>query len=63
MELVPPLLGHQQTASSVLYTTSCKHSLLLLRIRRNYIPKQVQLIELVNKIIIFASSWLFTLLY
>jgi len=28
---VPPHPGHQLTASSVLYTTSCKHSLLLLR--------------------------------
>ena len=32
MELpVPPHPGHQQAASSVLYTTSCKHSLVLLR--------------------------------
>jgi len=28
---VPSHPGHQQTASSVLYTTSCKHSLVLLR--------------------------------
>jgi len=27
---VPPHPGHQQAASSVLYTTSCKHSLVLL---------------------------------
>jgi len=31
VELVPPHPGHQQAASSVLYTTSCKHSLVLLR--------------------------------
>ena len=28
---VPHLPGHQQTASWVLYTTSCKHSLVHLR--------------------------------
>jgi len=27
VEAVPPHPGHQQPASSVLYTTSCKHSL------------------------------------
>jgi len=30
---------------------------------RNYRPKQVELIEIINKIIIVASSWLFALLY
>jgi len=30
---------------------------------RNYRPKHVELIEIINKIIIFASSWLFILLY
>jgi len=30
-EAVPPHPGHQQAASSVLYTTSCKHSLVFLR--------------------------------
>ena len=30
-DFIPPHPGHQQAASSVLYTTSCKHSLLLLR--------------------------------
>ena len=29
---------------------------------RNYRPKHVELIEIVNKIIIIASSWLFMLL-
>jgi len=31
MDEVEPHPCHQQTASSVLYTTSCKHSLVLLR--------------------------------
>jgi len=53
---VPPHPGDQQTASSVLYTTSCKHSLV-----RNYRPKRVEQIEIVNKIIIVASSRLFIL--
>jgi len=30
---------------------------------RNYRPKHVKLIEIINKIIIVASSWLFILLY
>ena len=98
--LVLPHPGHQQAASSVLYTTSCKHSLMLLRMgenyrpkhssasswspagstvgalyhklytrssapedERNYRPKLVEPIEIINKIIIVASSWLFILLY
>ena len=40
-------------ASSVHYNTSCKHSLVLLSvgeiIARNYRPKQVELIEIINK--------------
>jgi len=31
VEPVPLHPGHQQAASSVIYTTSCKHSLVLLR--------------------------------
>ena len=50
--------GHQQSASSVLYITSCKHSLVLLRMG----PKHVELIEVIDKIIIVASIWLFILL-
>jgi len=30
---------------------------------RNYRPKHVELIEIINKIIIFATSWLFILSY
>ena len=30
---------------------------------RNYRPNYVELIEIINKMIIVASSWLFTLLY
>ena len=52
-----------QATSSVHHTTSCKHNLVLLRMARNYRPKHVELIEMFNKIIIVASSWLFILLY
>jgi len=31
VEPVPPHPGHQEAATSVHYTTSCKHSLVLLR--------------------------------
>ena len=31
VELVPPHPGHQHAASLVLYTTSCKHSLVILK--------------------------------
>jgi len=41
--------GHQQTASSVHYTTSCKHSLVHPEDGRNYSPKRVELIEIINK--------------
>ena len=71
--------GHQQAASSVHYTTSCKHSLALLEAAssvhyttsskhsapedgRNYRPKHVDLIDIIIKIFIVASSWLFVLL-
>jgi len=32
-------------------------------LRRNYHPKHIELIEIINRIIIVASSWLFILLY
>jgi len=51
-----------RAASSVLYTTSCKHNLVLLRMGE-IMAKHVELIEIINKIIIVASSWLFILLY
>jgi len=54
--------GDQQAASSVLYTTSCKQSNAP-EDGRNYRPKHVELIGIVNEIIIVASSWLFMLLY
>jgi len=50
----------QQAALSVLYTTNCKHSLVP-EDERNYRPKHVELIEIINKIIIVASSRLFIL--
>ena len=49
-------------ASSVLCTASCKHSLVLLRMGEIIAPKHVELIKIINKIIIVASSWLFILL-
>jgi len=55
---VEPHPGHQQAASSVHYTTSCKHSLVLLSMGEIIVPKHVELIEIINKIIV-ASSWLF----
>ena len=57
---VPLHPGHQQVASSVHYTTSCKHSLVLLSIGEIIAPKHVELIEIINKVIV-ASSWLFIL--
>jgi len=61
LELVPPHPGHQQAASLMLYTTSCKQSSAP-EDGRNYRPKLVEVIEIINKIIIVASSWLFILL-
>ena len=59
LDSVPPHSGHQQAASSVLYTRSCKHSLVLLRmgeiIARNTLSRLKLLIKL--------SIWLFILLY
>jgi len=45
----------------VLYTTSCKQSSAP-EDGRNYRPKNAELIEIINKIIIVASRWLFILL-
>ena len=59
---VPPHPGHQQAASLVLYTISCKQSSAP-EDGRNYRPKHVELTEIINKIITVASSWLFILLY
>jgi len=53
--------SRQQAASPVHYTTSCKQSSAP-EDGRNYRPKHVELIEIINKIIIVASSWLFILL-
>jgi hypothetical protein len=44
------------------HTKSCKHSLVLPEDGRTYRPKDVELIEIINKITIVASSWLFILL-
>jgi len=56
-------IRHQQAASSVHYATSCKHSLVLLRLGEIIARKNAELIEIINKTIIVASSWPFTLLY
>jgi len=63
MNWVPPHPGHRQAASSVHYTTSCKRILVLLRMDKIIVSKHVKLIEIISKIIIFASSWLYILLY
>ena len=47
----------------MLCNTSCKHSLALLRIGEIIAPSHVELIEIINEIIIVASSWLFILLH
>jgi len=64
--LTPTMLpaGDQPAASSVHYTISCKHSLVPSAPEdgRNYHPKHVELIEIINKIVIVASCWLFILL-
>jgi len=52
----------RQATSSVHYTTSCKQSSAP-EDGRNYRPKYVELIEIINKIIIVTSSGLFILLY
>jgi len=55
--------GHpcnQLAASSVLYTTSCKHTP---EDGRNYRPKYVELIEIISKSIIVTFSWLCMLLH
>ena len=60
---VPPHPGRQQAAPSVHYTTSYKHSLVLLRMGEIIAQNIVELIEIIDKIIIVASSWLFVILY
>jgi len=50
--------GDQGEVELVLYTTSCKQSSAP-EDGGNYRPKHVELIEIVNKIINVASSWLF----
>ena len=47
---VPPHPGHQQAASSVLYTTSCKHSLVLLRMDEINARNMLSCLKLLKKI-------------
>jgi len=62
VEPFPPRPGHQQAESSVFFTTSCTQSSAP-EDGRNYRPEHVELTEIINKIIVVASSWLFILLY
>jgi len=55
-------IKHWRCCLLVLYTTSCMNSDAP-EGGRNYHPKHVELIEIINKIIVVASSWLFILLY
>ena len=56
-----PHAGHQQAASLVLYTTSCKESLVLLRMGEIIAQNMLTWLKLL--IIIVAFRWLFILLY
>ena len=47
---VPPHPGYQQVASPVHYTTSCKHSLVLLKMGEIIARKHVKLIEITNSL-------------
>jgi len=51
-----------QAASSVHYTTSCKLSLVLLRMCEIIARNMLSWLQIINKFIIVASSWLFMLL-
>jgi len=52
--------GHQPAASSVHYTTSCKHSLVLLRVGEIIARNMLSWLKLFIKLpIIVASSWLY----
>jgi len=53
MEPVPPHPGHQQEASSVLYTTSCKHSLALLRMSGIIARDMLSWLKLLIKFLLF----------
>jgi len=50
MEPVPPHPGHQQAASSVLYTKSCKNSLVLLRMGEIIAPNMLSSLKLLIKL-------------
>ena len=52
-----------QTTSSVHYTTSCKHILVLLRMGEIIARNMLSWLKLSIKFVIVASSWLFILLY
>jgi len=54
--------GHQDEVE-MLYTTSCKHSLVLLWMGEINARNNAELIEIINKMITVASSRLFILLY
>jgi len=52
-----------QAASSVLYNTSCKHSLVLLRMGEIIAWNMLSWLQLSIKFVIAASNWLFVLLF
>jgi len=53
--------GDKSPAGSIAlhYTTSCEHKSSAPEDGRNYRPKHVELIVIINKICYVASSWLF----
>ena len=54
---------HQQATSSVHYTISCKHSLVLLRMGEIIARNMLSWLKLLINCFIVASSWLFIQLY
>jgi len=51
-DAVEPHPGHQQAASPVLYTTSCKHSLVLLRMGENIARNILRWLKLLIKLLL-----------
>jgi len=55
--------GHQQAASSVHYTTSCKHSLVLLRMGEIIARNMLSWFKLLIKLLFLLLFWLFILFF
>jgi len=60
---VPPHPGHRSAASSVHYTTSCNTQSIAPENGRNYLPKHVELIGIINKPLLLHLVGFFILLY